>query len=55
MLKSEPCIEVPSSRKVLQGVGKAKWGDVAQLGERRLCKPEVAGSIPVVSMQVVGS
>jgi hypothetical protein len=24
-------------------------GDVAQLGERRLCKPEVAGSIPVVS------
>jgi hypothetical protein len=25
-------------------------GDVAQLGERRLCKPEVAGSIPVVSI-----
>ncbi len=25
------------------------FGDVAQLGERRLCKPEVAGSIPVVS------
>ena len=24
-------------------------GDVAQLGERGLCKPEVAGSIPVVS------
>ena len=24
-------------------------GDVAQLGERWLCKPEVAGSIPVVS------
>ena len=24
-------------------------GDVAQLGERRLCKPEVAGSIPVIS------
>ena len=24
-------------------------GDVAQLGERRLCKPEVAGSSPVVS------
>ena len=25
-------------------------GDVAQLGERWLCKPEVAGSIPVVSI-----
>ena len=24
-------------------------GDVAQSGERGLCKPEVAGSIPVVS------
>ena len=27
------------------------FGDVAQLGERRLCKPEVAGSIPVVSIE----
>ncbi len=26
-------------------------GDVAQLGERWLCKPEVAGSIPVVSIE----
>ena len=26
-------------------------GDVAQLGERRLCKPEVAGPIPVVSIK----
>ena len=25
-------------------------GDVAQLGERRLCKPEVAGPSPVVSI-----
>ena len=24
-------------------------GDVAQLGERRLCKPEVDGSIPFIS------
>jgi hypothetical protein len=24
-------------------------GDVAQLGERRLCKPEVVGSNPIVS------
>jgi hypothetical protein len=24
-------------------------GDIAQLGERRLCKPEVTGSIPVIS------
>ena len=29
-------------------------GDVAQLGERRLCKPEVAGSIPVFSTSFVG-
>ena len=28
-------------------------GDVAQLGERRLCKPEVAGSTPVVSIPSV--
>ena len=28
-------------------------GDVAQLGERWLCKPEVAGSIPVVSIKFV--
>jgi hypothetical protein len=27
-----------------------RLGDVAQLGERRLCKPEVAGSTPVVSI-----
>ena len=26
------------------------FGDVAQLGERWLCKPEVAGSTPVVSI-----
>jgi hypothetical protein len=30
-------------------------GDVAQLGERRLCKPEVAGSIPVVSTNCVAA
>ena len=29
----------------------AGLGDVAQLGERWLCKPEVAGSIPVVSIR----
>jgi hypothetical protein len=28
-------------------------GDVAQLGERWLCKPEVAGSIPVVSTETL--
>ena len=27
------------------------FGDVAQLGERWLCKPEVAGPIPVVSIK----
>ncbi len=26
-------------------------GDVAQLGERRLCKPEVVGSSPIVSIE----
>ena len=25
------------------------YGDIAQLGERRLCKAEVTGSIPVIS------
>jgi hypothetical protein len=25
------------------------FGDVAQLGERGLCKPEVVGSIPIIS------
>ncbi len=28
---------------------KQQHGDVAQLGERRLCKPEVVGSNPIVS------
>ncbi len=32
---------------------EAGSGDVAQLGERRLCKPEVVGSSPIVS--IVGS
>ncbi len=27
-------------------------GDVAQLGERGLCKPEVVGSIPIISTNV---
>ncbi len=27
-------------------------GDVAQLGERRLCKAEVVGSIPIVSTKI---
>jgi hypothetical protein len=34
---------------VLRVSREAGSGDVAQLGERRLCKPEVAGSSPVVS------
>jgi hypothetical protein len=28
-------------------------GDIAQLGERRLCKPEVTGSIPVISTREI--
>ena len=30
-------------------------GDVAQLGERGLCKPEVVGSIPIISTMVEGT
>ena len=30
-------------------------GDVAQLGERRLCKPEVVGSSPIVSIVFIGT
>ena len=29
------------------------FGDVAQLGERRLCKAEVVGSSPIVSIVVI--
>jgi hypothetical protein len=29
--------------------GRFSTGDVAQLGERGLCKPEVVGSIPIIS------
>ena len=32
-----------------EGVAMKVEGDVAQLGERRLCKPEVRGSIPLIS------
>ena len=28
-------------------------GDVAQLGERWLCKPQVTGSIPVISTKIM--
>src|SRR5438477_2266040 len=30
----------------------SRTGDIAQLGERRLCKPEAAGSIPAISTNV---
>ena len=30
-------------------------GDVAQLGERLLCKQEVSGSIPLISTRVAAS
>ncbi len=29
-------------------------GDVAQLGERRPCKAEAVGSIPIISISLVG-
>ena len=37
----------PSASRV--AAGAIIIGDVAQLGERGLCKPEVVGSIPIVS------
>jgi hypothetical protein len=37
---------------VLRISREAGPGDVAQLGERRLCKPEVVGSSPIVSIIV---
>ncbi len=42
----------PPGRRAISGRlawGDETAGDVAQLGERWLCKPEVAGSIPVIS------
>jgi hypothetical protein len=37
------------SRKSFKLCLFSRIGDIAQLGERRLCKPEVTGSIPVIS------
>jgi hypothetical protein len=34
---------------------EVNFGAVAQLGERRFCKPEVVGSIPISSTIIVGS
>ena len=31
------------------GPRRGPYGDIAQLGERRLCKPEAAGSSPAIS------
>ena len=42
--------------EVVEGLGKTviaiSRGAVAQLGERGLCKPEVVGSIPIISTRV---
>ena len=38
-----------SVRSVVRLYSGPLCGDVAQLGERRLCKPEVVGSIPIIS------
>jgi hypothetical protein len=35
--------------RVEKAVNEELHGDIAQLGERRLCKAEVTGSIPVIS------
>jgi hypothetical protein len=37
----------------IRRIPAARSGDVAQLGERRLCKPEVVGSSPIVSIAKV--
>src|SRR6185437_7182191 len=44
-----PLNQPPRAPKILQDVS---LGALAQLGERRLCKPEVTGSIPVRSIAV---
>src|SRR5215217_290476 len=44
-------IASPSSRGRL-GLGRARFGALAQLGERLLCKQEVIGSIPIRSIQL---
>ena len=42
----------PSAVGVVRSIGS--WtGDVAQLGERWLCKPQVTGSIPVISTKAM--
>jgi len=48
--KSVPLIRERSQVRILEGPqGIAGDGDVAQLGERRLCKAEVRGSNPLIS------
>jgi hypothetical protein len=39
----------------VRGASDLKLGAVAQLGERRLCKPQVVGSIPIGSTTCRGS
>ena len=45
-----PKFRIPAGHVSRQGlVGILKKGDVVQLGERLLCKQEVAGSTPAIS------
>jgi hypothetical protein len=39
--------------KIASGNASGITGGVAQLGERRLCKPEVIGSIPFTSTRLI--
>ncbi len=41
--------------RIHEGSEGAATGAVAQLGERRFCKPEVVGSIPISSISVARS
>ena len=45
----------PETKESLAYRTKQQRGAIAQLGERWLCKPEVAGSIPAGSIDVKGS
>ena len=45
--QSARLISVRSQVQILVG----PYGELAQLGERRLCKPEVAGSSPAFSIE----
>ncbi len=48
-LSGPPSLTIVAPARAESPLGRLLRGDVAQLGERGLCKPEVVGSIPIVS------